>query len=68
MKLLQPIQAWICPSEFGITETDKLRIGVETTWRLLQKMINDAEFMLEERNAAGQTSEQQQIKVSSDKV
>ena len=48
MKVLLPMHAWVSASEFGITATDKLRIGVETTWRLLQKMVNDVEFMLAE--------------------
>jgi inositol-hexakisphosphate/diphosphoinositol-pentakisphosphate 1-kinase len=51
MRILIPLQAWVSTAEFGITGTDKLRIGVETTWRLLQKMVNDIEFMLEENDA-----------------
>jgi hypothetical protein len=46
MRVLAPMHAWVSAAEFGITATDKLRIGVETTWRLLQKMVNDVEFML----------------------
>jgi inositol hexakisphosphate/diphosphoinositol-pentakisphosphate kinase len=46
MRVLVPMHAWVSSAEFGITSTDKLRIGVETTWRLLQKMVNDVEFML----------------------
>jgi hypothetical protein len=46
MRVLMPMHAWVSSAEFGITATDKLRIGVETTWRLLQKMVNDVEFML----------------------
>lgn len=46
MRVLIPMHAWVSSAEFGITATDKLRIGVETTWRLLQKMVNDVEFML----------------------
>ena len=46
MRVLVPMHAWVSSAEFGITATDKLRIGVETTWRLLQKMVNDVEFML----------------------
>lgn len=46
MRVLIPMHAWVSQAEFGITATDKLRIGVETTWRLLQKMVNDVEFML----------------------
>ena len=46
MRVLMPMHAWVSTAEFGITATDKLRIGVETTWRLLQKVVNDVEFML----------------------
>ena len=48
MRVLVPLHAWVSASEFGITAMDKLRIGVETTWRLLQKIVNDVEFMLRE--------------------
>lgn len=48
MGVLVPLHAWVSASEFGITARDKLRIGVETTWRLLQKIVNDVEFMLRE--------------------
>jgi inositol hexakisphosphate/diphosphoinositol-pentakisphosphate kinase len=46
MRVLVPMHAWVSSAEFGITADDKIRIGVETTWRLLQKMVNDVEFML----------------------
>ena len=48
LKILIPMHAWVSSAEFGITATDKLRIGVEMTWRLLQKIVNDVEFMLGE--------------------
>jgi len=46
--ILTPIHSWISGSEFGISETDKRRIGVEITWRLLQKIMNDVEFMVDD--------------------
>jgi len=46
MRVLMPMHAWVSTAEFGMTAIDKLRIGVETTWRLLQKIVNDVEFML----------------------
>jgi hypothetical protein len=48
MRVLMPMHAWVSTAEFGMTATDKLRIGVETSWRLLQKIVNDVEFMLVE--------------------
>ena len=56
MRVLMPMHAWVSTAEFGITATDKLRIGVETTWRLLQKMVNDVEFMLVDEVAEPQLS------------
>ncbi|EER13394.1 hypothetical protein Pmar_PMAR010491 [Perkinsus marinus ATCC 50983] len=51
---LIPLQNWTSPSEFGIDKEDKIRIGVETSWRLIQKLINDSEFMLDEITDSGQ--------------
>ncbi|KAF4713516.1 hypothetical protein FOZ62_025714 [Perkinsus olseni] len=51
---LIPLQNWTSPSEFGIDKEDKIRIGVETSWRLLQKLMNDSEFMLDEITDSGQ--------------
>jgi len=37
--LIHPLNEWVCLSEFGISQEEKLRIGVEVTWRLLGKML-----------------------------
>ena len=54
LPLLHPVQMWMSPSEFGMSVEDKLRIGVSTTWKLVQKVANDLEFMLEETTESGQ--------------
>lgn len=46
--LLHPLNEWVCLSEFGISVEEKLRIGVDVTWRLIGKMLNDLEFMIED--------------------
>lgn len=46
--LLHPLSEWTCLSEYGISQDEKLRIGVEVTWRLLGKMLGDLEFMIED--------------------
>ena len=46
--LLLPIHTWISCSEFGISDEDKRRIGIDVTWRLLQKIMNDTEFMVDD--------------------
>eukprot|EP00930_Biecheleria_cincta_P036730 TRINITY_DN25170_c0_g4_i1.p1 TRINITY_DN25170_c0_g4~~TRINITY_DN25170_c0_g4_i1.p1 ORF type:complete len:1242 (-),score=201.72 TRINITY_DN25170_c0_g4_i1:135-3860(-) len=44
--LIHPLNEWVCLSEYGITEEEKLRIGVDVTWRLIGKMLGDLEFMI----------------------
>lgn len=46
--LLHPLNEWVCSSEYGISREEKLRIGVDVTWRLIGKMLNDLEFMIED--------------------
>uniref|UniRef100_A0A7S4SUP1 Inositol hexakisphosphate and diphosphoinositol-pentakisphosphate kinase n=1 Tax=Alexandrium monilatum TaxID=311494 RepID=A0A7S4SUP1_9DINO len=46
--LIHPLNEWVCLSEYGISQEEKLRIGVEVTWRLLGKMLGDLEFMIED--------------------
>ena len=43
---LLPVHVLVSGLEFGITLEDKKRIGVEITWRLLQKIMNDTEFVI----------------------
>lgn len=45
---IHPLNEWVCLSEYGISKEEKLRIGVDVTWRLVGKMLNDLEFMIEE--------------------
>jgi len=44
--LIHPLNEWVCLSEYGISEEEKLRIGVDVTWRLIGKMLGDLEFMI----------------------
>jgi len=46
--LIQPLNAWVCESEYGITWEEKLKIGVDVTWRLVGKILGDLEFMIED--------------------
>mmetsp|Transcript_11145 Transcript_11145/g.24921 ORF Transcript_11145/g.24921 Transcript_11145/m.24921 type:complete len:1196 (+) Transcript_11145:120-3707(+) len=47
--LLLPLNEWLCPSEYGISSEEKLRIGVDVTWRLIGKILVDMEFMIQEK-------------------
>lgn len=53
--LIHPLNEWVCLSEYGITEEEKLRIGADVTWRLIGKMLGDLEFMI--ANGAGKVDE-----------
>ncbi|CAE8642041.1 unnamed protein product, partial [Polarella glacialis] len=46
--LIHPLSEWVCLSEYGISEEEKLRIGVDVTWRLIGKMLGDLEFMIQD--------------------
>lgn len=46
--LLQPLNAWVCSSEYGISQREKLRIGIDVTWRLIGKILVDLEFMIDD--------------------
>jgi hypothetical protein len=46
--LLQPLNAWVCWSEYGISQQEKLRIGIDVTWRLIGKILVDLEFLIDE--------------------
>jgi len=46
--LLHPLNEWVCASEYGISQHEKLRIGTDVTWRLIGKILVDLEFMLDE--------------------
>lgn len=48
VELVHPLNEWVCLSEYGISESEKVRIGVDVTWRLIGKMLNDLEFMIED--------------------
>jgi len=48
VSLVQPLNEWVCLSEYGISEEEKIRIGVDVTWRLIGKILNDLEFMIED--------------------
>jgi len=50
--LLHPLNEWVCLSEFGISEEEKLRIGTEITWRLIGKVLGDLEFMFDQKYGA----------------
>lgn len=45
--VLHPLSEWVSLSEYGISESEKLSIGVDVTWRLLGKLLEDLEFMIE---------------------
>ena len=40
-------------AEYGINADQKLKIGVDVTWRLLSKVLGDLEFMLDEVDESG---------------
>jgi len=46
--VVDSVNSWATVAEFGITKEDKLRIGVEVSYRLLTKLIGDLEFMFEQ--------------------
>lgn len=46
--LLHPLAQWVCLSEYGIDQDEKLRIGTDVTWRLVGKILADLEFMFDE--------------------
>jgi len=46
--LIHPLNEWVCLSEYGISCEEKLKIGVDVTWRLIAKILNDLEFMIDE--------------------
>eukprot|EP00928_Gymnodinium_smaydae_P001828 TRINITY_DN10654_c1_g5_i1.p1 TRINITY_DN10654_c1_g5~~TRINITY_DN10654_c1_g5_i1.p1 ORF type:complete len:1248 (-),score=231.10 TRINITY_DN10654_c1_g5_i1:50-3595(-) len=48
VELIHPLNEWVCLSEYGISQEEKLRIGVDVTWRLIGKMLGDLEFMIED--------------------
>jgi len=65
--LLHPLNEWVCLSEYGISQEEKLTIGVDVTWRLLGKMLGDLEFMIEDDldhldEAGRQRSSDRQVK------
>jgi len=45
---LHPLNEWVCLSEYGISQEEKIDIGVDVTWRLVGKILNDLEFMIED--------------------
>jgi len=49
VSLVNPLNDWVCHSEYGISQQEKLMIGVEVTWRLLGKILGDLEYMIEEK-------------------
>lgn len=48
VEVLQPLNEWVCLSEYGISQEEKLRIGTDVTWRLLAKIVEDLEFMIQD--------------------
>jgi len=46
--LIHPLNEWVCLSEYGICQEEKLSIGVDVTWRLIGKMLGDLEFMIDD--------------------
>ena len=53
---LMPVHTWVSGSEYGISAEDKKRIGAEISWRLLQKIMNDVEYMREEHKCEDSSS------------
>jgi hypothetical protein len=49
VSLVHPLNDWVCLSEYGMSQQEKLMIGVEVTWRLLGKILGDLEHMIEEK-------------------
>eukprot|EP00927_Polykrikos_kofoidii_P065296 TRINITY_DN61072_c0_g1_i1.p1 TRINITY_DN61072_c0_g1~~TRINITY_DN61072_c0_g1_i1.p1 ORF type:complete len:1327 (+),score=249.05 TRINITY_DN61072_c0_g1_i1:183-3983(+) len=45
--ILHPLNEWVCLSEYGISEDEKLRIGTDVTWRLIGKILGDLEYMID---------------------
>lgn len=46
--LIHPLNEWVCLSEYGISCEEKLKIGVDVTWRLIGKILGDLEFMIDD--------------------
>lgn len=42
--ILLPVHAFACPSESGITATQKLRIAAQVVGRLVRKIVRDVTF------------------------
>ncbi len=49
------LSSWVSCAEYGIHSNQKLKIGVDVTWRLLSKILGDLEFMLDEVDESGKT-------------
>ncbi|PHJ23350.1 histidine acid phosphatase superfamily protein, partial [Cystoisospora suis] len=47
-KILLPVHAFACPSESGITATQKLRIAAQVVGRLVRKIVRDVTFFRSE--------------------
>ncbi|CAK9014582.1 unnamed protein product [Durusdinium trenchii] len=41
--LVEPLAEWIADSEYGITEEEKVRIGMAVSWRLIGKCLQELE-------------------------
>lgn len=47
VSLVHPLHEWVCSSQYGISQDEKLNIGVSVSSRLLGSVLNDLEFMID---------------------